>query len=277
MAIVPDVVGFAAAQGADNPRSTADGRTRRVALGTVVPLALLVLWYAAVRAHVVPEQLLPGPHAVLLSLIHLAATGDLATNLAISLTRVALGFVIGAASGLTLGAAMGLSPRIDRFLRPSFLIISQVPVLGWLPFLMMVLGIGEALKIAIIAKAAFTPVTFNTLNGFRAVPNGFLEVARVYSFSPWQLLRRVMLPSALLPVCTGLRYGLTHAWLALVVVELLASTEGVGYLLVWGRQLFQLDMMMAMILVIGIIGFVMDRSLMFAETALVRRYGGDIR
>jgi sulfonate transport system permease protein len=258
-------------------RSIVSARFRQVALAFATPLALLLLWQATAQWQWVPVQILPAPSAVFQSLVQLAASGELATNLAISLTRVGLGFVIGAAAGLTLGAAMGLSPRIDRFVRPTFLIISQVPVLGWLPFLMMVLGIGEALKIVIIAKAAFTPTTLNTLNGIRAVPGGFRDVAKVYAFTPGQLMRKVMLPAALLPVFTGLRYGLTHAWLALVVVELLASTEGVGYLMVWGRQLFQLDLMIAMIIVIGVVGFAMDKLLALAEAALSRRYGGTAR
>lgn len=280
-AVVDGQVGITAAAARDIATtyagSMAGDALRRLALGAAAPAALLVLWYVASRLQWLPSQVLPAPAAVWQSFAHLAASGDLAANLIISLRRVAFGFAIGAGAGMALGVVMGLSRRADRFLRPTFLVISQVPVLGWLPFLMMVLGIGEALKIVIIAKAALTPVTFNTLNGFRAVPAGYLEVAEVYAFSPWQLLRKVMLPAALPPVCTGLRYGLTHAWLALVVVELLASTEGVGYLMVWGRQLFQLDMMMAMIIVIGVLGLAMDKALAVAEAALLRRYGGAVR
>jgi sulfonate transport system permease protein len=259
------------------PATIGVGRRRLQWLGIVVPLALLALWGAATNWHWVPSQILPTPMAVLQSFAHLVATGDLQANLLVSLMRVAVGFGLGAVAGVALGAVMGLFPAADRFLRPTFLIISQVPVLGWLPFLMMVLGIGEALKIVIIAKAALTPVTLNTLNGFRAVPKGYLEVGEVYGFGPGQRLRKIMLPAALPPVCTGLRYGLTHAWLALVVVELLASTEGVGYLMVWGRQLFQLDVMMAMIVVIGVVGFAMDKILALAEAALMRRHGGAAR
>jgi sulfonate transport system permease protein len=204
----------------------------------------------------------------------LAATGDLSSNLVFSFARVAIGFALGAVAGLGLGAAMGLSPTVDRLLRPTFMIVSQVPVLGWLPLLMLLLGIGEALKIAIIALAAFTPVTLNTLNGIRNVPEKLVEVARIYGFTRWQLIRKVVAPSTVPPVFTGLRFGLTHAWHALVAVELLASTEGLGYLMVWSRQLFQLDVMMAVILVIGAVGFGMDKVLAGGEALLNRRYGG---
>jgi sulfonate transport system permease protein len=251
-------------------------RVYRLFLAILGPLALLLLWHFAVRWALLPVQILPAPEAVARSLVDLATSGRLASNLAISVRRVALGFLIGAGAGLLLGSAMGLSAKADRFLRPTFLVISQIPVLGWLPFLMLLLGIGEALKIVIIAKAAFTPVTLNTLNGFRAVPSHYLEVARIYRFSPWQLLGKVMLPAAFPPIFTGLRYGLTHSWLSLVAVELLASTEGVGYLMVWSRQLFQLDTMIAMMVVIGVIGYLMDRLLSAAEALVLRRYGGSV-
>ena len=93
---------------------------------------------------------------------------------------------------------------------------------------------------------------------------------RCFDFSRWQLLQKVVLPAAVPPIFTGLRYGLTHAWNALVAVELLASAEGLGYLLVWGRQMFWLDTMMAAMLIIGIVGFALDRTMATLEARLQR-------
>jgi sulfonate transport system permease protein len=135
---------------------------------------------------------------------------------------------------------------------------------------MLLVGIDEALKIIIIARAALVPVTLNTLAGIRNVPAGFLEVGRVFRFSHAQVLRRIVLPAAVPPIFTGIRYGLTHAWLALVAVELLASSEGLGYQLVWGRQMFQLDVVLAAMTVIGSIGFIMDQGLALVEHRLQR-------
>jgi sulfonate transport system permease protein len=135
---------------------------------------------------------------------------------------------------------------------------------------MLLVGIGEPLKILVIAKAAFVPVAFNTLAGIRSVPPVYVEVGALFRFSRRQLLRKVVLPAAIPPIFTGLRYGLTHAWNALVAVELLASAEGLGYLLVWGRQMFWLDTMMVAMLMIGIIGFVLDRGMAIVESRLQR-------
>ncbi len=238
--------------------------------GLIAPLALLVLWWFGSTRGWMPQQVLPPPDAVASALADLWTSGDLTTNALISLRRVVLGFAAGAAAGIGLGAAMGLAPRAEDVIRPIFTAAAQVPAIGWIPLMMLVVGIGEPLKIIVIAVAACVPVTLNTLAGARAVPRGFYEVASVFRYSRIQILRRVVLPAAVPQVFTGLRFGLTNAWLALVAVELLASSEGLGYLLVWGRQMFQLDLVLATMLVIGVIGFALDAGLAFAERRLQR-------
>lgn len=135
---------------------------------------------------------------------------------------------------------------------------------------MLFFGIDELLKLVVIAKAAFVPVVMNTSAGIRGVPAHYVEVADTFRFSRAQLLKRVVLPGAVPPIFTGLRYGLTHAWMALVAVELLAASEGLGYLLVWGRQMFWLDTGILSMVLIGLVGFVMDRACAAIEARLQR-------
>jgi sulfonate transport system permease protein len=234
------------------------------------PAFLLVLWSLAARLGWLPPQILPAPDEVGSALLDLARSGDLFRDTGISLLRVVEGFAAGCVLGLLLGIAMGLSPTVEDYVRPLFTAFAQVPTLGWIPLLMLLVGIGEGLKILVIAKAAFVPITLNTLAGIRAVPSHYTEVGAVFRFSRWQMLRRVVLPAAVPPIFTGLRYGLTHAWNALVAVELLASAEGLGYLLVWGRQMFWLDTMMGAMAMIGIIGFLLDRIMAILESRLQR-------
>ncbi|HEY0181355.1 MAG TPA: ABC transporter permease [Rhodopila sp.] len=240
------------------------------AIGLLFPLALLALWSVSARFGWLPPQILPSPAEVCSALLDLGRSGDLARNTAISLLRVVEGFAAGGLLGLLLGIAMGLSPRVEDYARPLFTAFAQVPTLGWIPFLMLLVGIGEPLKVLVIAKAAFVPVALNTLAGIRAVPPIYAEVGALFRFSRWQLLQKVVLPAAIAPIFTGLRYGLTHAWNALVAVELLASAEGLGYLLVWGRQMFWLDTMMGAMLIIGIVGFGLDRIMATVEARLQR-------
>jgi len=242
--------------------------------GLIVPTVLFAAWYGMTAAHWVPDQILPAPSAVLAAFDALVRDGELQRNLLISLGRIGYGFGAGTLAGLLLGAGMGFCDAVDRFVRPTFLVVSQIPILAWLPFLMLLLGIGEALKIVLVAKAVFTPVTLATAAGIRGVPARYLELARVLQFSKAQTLYRVVLPSALPQLFSGFRYGLTHAWLSLVAVELLASYEGVGYLMVYSRQLFQLDVMVAIMLVIAVVGLALDRLLSLGERRLSRRFGG---
>lgn len=234
-----------------------------------VPLALLLLWELAARAGWVPSQVLPAPSLVGQTLAQLAYSGELWDHLSISLVRVAAGFALGLAGGLALGTALGLSPLLRDYVYPGFKALSQVPALGWLPFLMLLVGLDETLKFLLIAKATLVPVTLNTCEGIRGVPQRFVEVARVFGFSRWQLLSRVVFPAAAAPIWSGVRYGLTHAWLALVVVELLASSEGIGFLVVYGRQLFQLDVVLAAVAVIGALGFLLDKALARTEAQVL--------
>jgi sulfonate transport system permease protein len=204
------------------------------------------------------------------TLIDLAKSGDLLMNYGISLGRVTAGFFVGSILGALLGAAMGLSRRFESYVFPLFNALSQVPVLGWLPLAMMVFGIGESLKIVIIAQASLVPVAINVLNGIRRVPAQYVEVARVFEFSRAQFLRKVVLPATVPSLFVGVRYGLTLAWLSLVTVELLASSEGLGFLIVWGRQLFQLDLVLAAIISVGVVGLLLDKGLAALESRLLR-------
>jgi sulfonate transport system permease protein len=260
----------AALPGASPARRSLSRVLGAAAAGLIVPLAALVLWTGLSRLGWLPEQILPPPELVWETAVSMWQAGDITHHTAISLFRVLQGFALGAAAGLALGLAMGLSPTVEDYARPLFTAVAQIPALGWIPLLMLVVGIDEALKVLVIAKAAFVPVTLNTFSGVRAVPLAYVEVARVFRFDRGQLLRRVVLPAAVPPIFTGIRYGLTHAWLALVAVELLASSEGLGYLLVWGRQMFWLDTVIVAMAVIGVIGLVMDRLLAAVETRLQR-------
>ena len=235
-----------------------------------VPLAVLLLWTVASRYEWIAPQVLPSPEAVVAVLRESVVSGELWSNLGISLLRVLGGFAVGLVGGLGLGLAMALSPTFKDYVYPLFKAFAQVPVLGWLPLLMLLVGIDEALKIILISKAALVPIALNTYKGIQGVPTRYIEVARVLRFSRWQLQSKVIFPAAIAPIWNGIRYGLTHAWLALVVVELLASSEGLGFMIVYGRQLFQLDVVLAAVVVVGIVGYLLDRGLAATEQRLLR-------
>ncbi|WP_338768873.1 ABC transporter permease [Massilia sp. METH4] len=239
-----------------------------VAAGLILPLLLLGLWQYAVDQRWLAEQILPAPALVWQSLVELWDNGDLTSNLAISLSRLGWSLAIGGGAGFLLGIAMGISNTVKAYVYPSFQLVSQFPVIGWVPLLIIFAGIGEALKIAAISIAVVVPVAVNTYQGIRNIPRALLEVAAVHRFTFWQKVRRLVLPAASAGIFQGLRQGVMQAWLSLVFVELLASSEGIGYLMVWGRQLLQLDIVVVGMIVIGAVGIVLDRLLAWGEARL---------
>lgn len=241
-----------------------------VGLALVFPALLLFAWDLSARYEFVPRQILPAPQQVGATLIDLLQSGDLITHLRISLWRVLEGFVLGSVTGFVLGIAMGLSRTIEAYVSPLFKAFSSVPLLGWIPLIILLVGIGEALKIVIIAKACFTPLVLNTLEGIRNTPKEYIEVARVFQFNRLTLLRKVVIPSALPSIFSGVSLALGNAWIALVAVELLASSEGIGFMLVWGRQLFQMDVVFAAMIAIGVVGLVLTHSTKMLEAYLLR-------
>ncbi|WP_291360229.1 MULTISPECIES: ABC transporter permease [Acinetobacter] len=227
-------------------------------IGALFPIALLYLWHVSVERNWVNPLLLPAPELVWVALKDLYQTGELWSNLSVSLSRIGYGFSAGIVLALVLGLTMGLLRRAEAYIWPTFKAINLVPVIGWIPLLILLVGIDEALKIILIAKAALVPMTINVFKGVRNIPQQLTEVAEVYQLSTWSRFKNVVLPGAFISFIGGLRLSLASSWGALVAVELLASSEGIGYVMVYGRQIFQLDVVMATVVVIGLVGFGFD-------------------
>jgi sulfonate transport system permease protein len=243
------------------------GATAAAALPALV---LVALWQIACWSGIFPAQVLVPPSAVLRSLIGLASTGELQRHVGESMTRLAIGFAIGAAAALVFGTILALSRWADAALSPIFLALWQVPVIAFVPMLVLLLGIDERFKIAIVAVAAFFPVALATFDGIRAVPKSWFEVARVYRTPLPALILRILIPATVPPVLTGLRVALTRAWMVLVAAELLAADSGVGQMMEMGRQLFRIDVVLAGVVVSGLIGFGLDAVARAAERRATR-------
>ncbi len=256
----------------DRVRRRKRGPTRlgTIGIGMIVPLAVLALWQVSASFDILPEQILPPPQAVIGVLQDSWNDGSLQMNTLVSLGRVVEGFGAGAASGLIVGVAFGLSPRLRGFCEPLFLSLSQVPILGWLPILILVAGLGDTPKIIAIGWSGFVPVVLNASQGIRDVPKNFIELGRVLNFGRWSMLSTIILPSAVPQIFSGLREGIANGWQTLVAVELLGSFSGLGYMMAYGRQLFQLEMVLAAVIIVGAIGLALHLLLAVAERRLLR-------
>lgn len=248
--------------------AAARSATPSVLLGLSFPLALLALWWVGAAAGWVPPQILPAPPVVWASFAELWSSGDLALHTQASLWRVAAGFALGSAFGLLFGAAAGLFPPFRAYAWPPVQAVTRVNVLAWIPLLTLFLGIDETLKVVVIAWSAAIPVILGTARGFGEVTPAHAELGAALNLTAAQRLRLIVIPGALPSIFTGLREGLANAWQTLVIVELFASFEGLGYLMTWGRQLFQLDLVLVAMLVIAAIGLALDGALRLVERRL---------
>lgn len=249
------------------------------ALPWLVPAALALLWWMASHRHWMSAQILPTPELVLQAARELLA-GDLLAQLGISLKRLAWGLLAGIASGLALGAWLGFSRRAERLILPTFSALAQVPTLAWIPLFMLFFGIGEMLKLVVLIKAIIVPVTLHTLVGVRDAQPRLREAAAVLRLPRHLLVWRLILPAALPAFLTGVRLALAQGWTSLLAVELLASSEGIGYLMVQARQLFMLDIVFVCILVIGLVGAAMDRGIQALDRRLLhwpQQAAGELR
>lgn len=235
-------------------------------LGLLPPLALLALAELAVRLGWVTPNLLPAPSDVLATLQELTRQGGLLGHIGSSSLRVACGFALGAGLALLLGALVGLSRRAEALLNPSFQALRAIPSLAWVPLLLLWLGIDEAPKITLIAIGAFFPVFMGVSSGFRDVDRKLVEVARLRGLSRAALARRVLLPAALPAVLTGLRNGLSLAWMFMVAAELIAASQGLGYLLTDGRETSRADIVLAAIVLLALLGKLSDSLMAAIET-----------
>ncbi|UXY55971.1 ABC transporter permease subunit [Pseudomonas tohonis] len=238
------------------------------ALPWLLPVGLFLLWWLAARHHWMSEQILPAPALVWQSALEFGS-GELWAHLWISLQRLGIGLLAGVAGGVLLGAWLGLSRRAEALVYPSFVALAQIPTLAWIPLFMLFFGIGETLKLVVLVKAVVVPVTLHTLVGVRDAQPRLREAAAVLRLPPHLLAWRLVLPAALPAFMAGLRLALATGWTSLLAVELLASSEGIGYLMVWGRQLFMLDLVFVCILVIGLVGALMDRGINRLDSLLL--------
>lgn len=236
----------------------------------VSPAMLLLVWYWATRQQWVPEQILPAPAVVWESFLGLIDSGELQDNLGISLFRLLVGFGIGAVSGLLMGVLLAISPSVRAYLGLTFEMLRHIPTLVLIPMLILLLGIGETFKIVILVKAVFFPVAQAATDAVRNIPRGFIEVGRVYQLKPWDFYRMILLPATVPPVLTGMRIALGRAWLILVAVELLAADAGIGQMMEFARQMLRLDIVLVGVVLTGVIGFGLDKSLRLVERRLMR-------
>lgn len=259
------------------PSSAAPRRGRRwsarvagAAVGLVLPALLLGLWQWASTNGSFSRSQLPTPGSVVDAAQELIDRGMLWTHIAITVQRVLIGFAIGASIGLFIGSLVGLSRLASRLLSPFIQSLRAVPSLAWVPLLVLWMGIYESPKITLIAIGAFFPVFTTVAAGFAHADRKLIEVGRAYGLQGPSLVTGVLLPAAAPTIAAGLRLGLAQAWLFVVAAELIASSKGLGFLLIDSQNVLRTDILILSIMLLAILGKLTDFVLSRVERRVLR-------
>lgn len=244
----------------------------RIAVGALLPLALLVAWQVSTSLGLFTIAQLPPPGDVIAAGTELLERGQLAQFVAISTQRVLFGFAIGATLGLALGAVTGLSRSWDTFFGSTLGGVRAVPSLAWIPLLLLWLKIGEESKITLIAIGAFFPVYTNVSAALRHVDRHLVEAGRAFGLRGWGLFTTIQLPAVLPSVSSGLRLALAQSWLFLVAAELIAASSGLGYLLMDSQNNGRVDRILLAIISLAVLGKTTDAILGIFERWAIRRW-----
>lgn len=248
-------------------------RRRRIpgsGLRWLSPVLLLVLWQVLSATGVLPEKTLAGPAQIFSTAVDLTRSGELPEALWISLQRALLGLVFGTIAAIVFGIAAGVSKFGDLAVDPPMQMIRTIPLFGLVPLFILWFGIGETPKVLLVALGVVVPLYLNLVAALRSVDPELLEVADTLRLSRVQRWRHVIVPSVLPAALVGFRQSLGIAWLALIVAEQIAASEGLGYMINNARDFLQTDIIVVGLLAYALLGLITDGLVRVLEKRALR-------
>jgi len=255
--------------------SAAGERARSLRRAAVTLLVAAALYEATARSGLFPPALLPTLPAVARTLVATTLDGTMPLHALHTLTRVALGLALAVAAGLPLGILMGRFAAVEGFVLPLASALMPIPSLAWVPVFILWFGLGDTVSILIVFYAALFPMLLNTWSGVRAVNPLWLRAAQAMGADERKLFWKVIMPGASPFIIAGLRQALLRAFIAVIGAEMLAASDwGLGWVIFDAKEFLNTDVMLAALVVIGCIGFVLERLAFGAlERATVVRWG----
>jgi sulfonate transport system permease protein len=224
----------------------------------VSPVVVLLLWEAGSRLGFIPTRILAAPSSVVQTFWSMLVSGELPSNMLVSLARALAGLSIGVVTGAGLALAAGLSKAGEAAVDPPVQMLRTLPILALSPLFIVWFGIGETPKIALIALGVTFPIYLNLYNGIRGVDPRLIEAARSFGVKGWGLIVDVVLPGAMSSFLLGLRYALAGSWLILVVAEQINASAGLGYLINNARDFLRTDVIVVCLVVYALLGLGAD-------------------
>jgi sulfonate transport system permease protein len=238
--------------------------------GVISFAVLFLVWEEVTRLGLVSPEKLPAPALVSRTLAELIGSGLLLKSLASSLVRIAEGFLVGTTLGFLVGGFMGISATAELVFSPLVNAARQVPIIGWIPLIVLWCGVEDLSKVTFIAVGAFFPMMITTFRGVRSVPQRYLEVVRVFEYGKLRLFRSIVVPGALPDIVTGIRLSLGTSWMLVVWSEInTRSGLGIGEMLWSARMASKLDVVIVCIAVIGLVAWLINELLGGVEARLL--------
>lgn len=250
-------------------------RIKYLTISIVVVLLVLVVWQLAVSMKLVNTRFFESPIGVIKKIAEKVTVkkpdgGLLLDHILGSAQTVFTGFFVAAIIGIPLGLFMGWYKLFDRVVRPLFEIVRPIPGLAWIPIALLFLGIGVKARAAIIFFGCFVATVLNTYTGIRSTSEVLINVAKTCGASNFEIFWRVGIPSAMPMIFAGLRTSMGSAWGTVVAAEMLASSNGLGFMIQMGRMFGEVSLIMAGILVIGILGFISSGIVSLVEGIVLK-------
>lgn len=248
-------------------------KQRRVgAMGYALSVGvILALWQYGSSQAIIP-LLFPSPLSTLHTAIRLFDEGRLTIDVVASLRRIAIGFLIGASTGVALGMLMGSFRAVRTVFNPYVQFFRALPALAWIPAAMVWLGTGEESKIALLVYTTVFVVALNTMIGVSSVAPNQIRAARCFGCSKWQVFLMVKAPATVPFMLTGMRLAMGNCFSTIVAAELLAPKNGVGYLIFSARTWMQTEYAFVGIVILGLLGMIVDYAFVVATRHLLRRF-----
>ena len=235
----------------------------------LVTVVLVALWEAWARGSAESSILFPAPSVIAAVLVRELRSGELLRTVGATLGRLASGLLLGGFPALLLGLVMGFSPRVRAAIDPLVAAAHAVPKIAVLPILMILLGVGEAPKIAVVAAAAFFPLLISTMSGVRHISPIHFEVAHGYGASASRVFWRVLVPGSLPQILSGTRLAFNAALLITIALEIVAARTGLGATIWMAWQTMRVEELYAALVVTSFLGVSFNSALAFVGRRLV--------
>jgi taurine transport system permease protein len=236
-------------------------------------LAIIFIWWLFTTMGWVKPLFLPSPQAVLRKFVQVWNEGFTNTpfleHVGVSAARVFGAFLLACIVGIPLGIAMGMSPFIRGIFDPPIEFYRPIPPLAYLPLMIIWFGIGEMSKVLLIFLSVLAPVALGARSGVKSAAIEQIHAAYSFGATRWQVMRHVILPSALPEILTAMRIGIGFGWTTLVAAEMVAATKGLGYMVLTASQFLQTSTVIMGIIVIAIIAYAFDMLMRFVERKVV--------